>query len=110
MKRIAMSRAASGLLRGLLKRAGVDGNRILLTELRSIDWQSLTFVGERHQIRLRISGPDAEAVVARLTAGLEDAEFTVPGHIVADIVLSGRPRGDGNGSISVELEALTVAE
>jgi hypothetical protein len=50
MLRIAMSAAASGLLRALIARAGVPRDRILLTNLCSIDWQSLTFVGERHEI------------------------------------------------------------
>ncbi|HEX6741345.1 MAG TPA: hypothetical protein VF079_06070, partial [Sphingomicrobium sp.] len=93
-----------------LARAGNDRNRILLTELRSTDWQSLTFVGERHQIRLRVAGPGAEVLTNRLTAGIEDAEFAVPGHIVADILLAGRPQRDGDGAILVELEALTIAE
>jgi hypothetical protein len=63
MNKIAMSGAAAGLLRGLLARAGSDRDRILLTVLRSTDWQSLTFIGERHQLHLRVPGPGAEAVV-----------------------------------------------
>lgn len=110
MMKIAMSAAASGLLRGLLERAGVARNRILLTDLRSTDWQSLTFVGERHRIRLRVPGPDAAEVARRIAAGVEDAEFRIPGHIVADILLAGPLRSDGDGSISVELEALTIAD
>lgn len=106
---MALSAAASGLLRALLARAGSDPNRILLIKCRSIDWQSLTFIGERHHIRLRVSGPDAETLVGRLTGGLENAEFTIPGHIVADIVSVGQPQRDGDGSISVEFEALTIA-
>lgn len=110
MIRVAMSAAASGLLRGLLARAGVERDRILLTDLRSTDWQSLTFVGERHRVRLRVPGPDADEVVDRITRGIEHAEFRIGGHIVADIVLAGPALRDGDGSISVELEALTIAE
>ena len=58
MMRSALSVAAAGLLRSLLARAGVERDRILLTDFRSTDWQSLTFVGERHEIRLRLPGPD----------------------------------------------------
>jgi len=67
MRTIAMSAAAAGLLRALLARAAVERDRILLTELRSTDWQSLTFIGERHRIQLRVSGP------AGLTAPSEQA-------------------------------------
>jgi hypothetical protein len=105
-----LSEAASALLRALLARAGVGRDRILLSEFRSTDWQSLTFIGERHQVHLRIPGPGADAIVGRMTADLEDVEFAIPGHIVADIVLAGPMRRDDDGSISVELEALTIAD
>ena len=84
-----MSAAAAGLLRALLARAGEPRDRILLTEFRSVEWQSLTFVGERHQIALR----DCRArmpttIVAPADLGLEEAEFAIPGHIVADIAVA----------------------
>lgn len=108
--RLAMSPAAAGMLRSLLRRAGVNRDRILLTEFRSTDWQSLTFIGERHQIRLRIPSPDAASVAAKLVDGIEDAEFVVPGHVVADITLTGEPEQQQDGSVLVALEALTVEE
>ena len=110
MMKLAMSTAAAGLLRGLLNRAGVDRNRILLTDFRSCDWNSLTFAGERHEISLRIPGPGAEAIVRLLVDGLEDAEFAIPGQIVADITLAVPPHELGDGAIGLEIEALTVAE
>lgn len=110
MMRLAMSPAAAGLLRALLVRGGVERDRILLTEFRSTDWQSLTFIGEQHKIRLRIPSPDATSIATRLVNGLEDAEFTIPGHIVADVVLSGEPEQLDDGSIAIRIEALTVAE
>jgi len=108
--RLAMSPAAAGLLRALLARSGVDRNRILLTEFRSTDWQSLTFIGEQHRIRLRIPAPGADAIAAGLVNGLEDCEFEIPGHIVADIALSEGPEGGEDGSIGLTIDALTVAE
>jgi hypothetical protein len=105
-----MSDAAAGLLRALLARAHVTRDRILLTEFQSREWQSLTFLGERHRLRFRIPGPDAGAVVFDLTDGLKDAEFAIPGNIVADIALVGKPQRADDGSVSVELEALTIAE
>jgi hypothetical protein len=110
MMKLALSPAAAGLLRALLARAGIDRDRILLTEFRSTDWQSLTFVGERHEMELRIPAPDAELLAERLTAGLSDAEFAIPGQIVADIGQEKPPRRNGDGSISLFIEALTIAE
>lgn len=110
MMKIAMSAAASSLLRALLSRAGVRRDRILLTDLRSTEWQSLTFVGERHEICLRVPGRDSQRVIDQLTAGIADAEFAIPGHIVADIVVVGSPQRSGDGSGTLRLEALTIAE
>ena len=110
MMKLAMSAAAAGLLRALLARAGVDRNRILLSNFRSTDWNSLTFTGERHQIALRIPGPGAAAVAALLVEGLADADFSIPGQIVADIALVRPPIDQPDGAITLDIEALTVAE
>jgi hypothetical protein len=109
MNRIAMSAAASALLRALIARAAVP-NRILLTELRSTDWQSLTFAGERHEIGLRVPGSDSGDVADRLCRGLEEIEFNIPGQIVAEIATMGAPVRASDGSTSVMIEALTIAE
>lgn len=110
MMKLAMSPAAAGLLRALLGRAGVDRNRILLTDFRSTDWHSLTFAGERHRIDLRIPGPAAGAVAGLLTNGLGEAEFSIPGHIVADIAVDGAMIEHPDGAVSLRIEALTVEE
>jgi hypothetical protein len=104
-----MSRAAAALLRALIARTGVDGDRILLSEADSTDWQSLTFTGEQHRLLLHLVGPDAELACRRLTDGLEDADFSLPGHIVADIRAE-RRSATGDGSIIIAVEALTIAE
>ena len=110
MMKLAMSRAASGLLRALIKRAGVDCDRILLSEFRSVDWHSLTMSGERHVVKLRVPGPNADSVVHALTWGIEDAEFAIPGQIVADIVALDPPVRAADKSLLVTIEALTIAE
>lgn len=110
MMRLAMSPAAAGLLRSLLNRTGVDRDRILLTEFRSTDWQSLTFTGEKHQIRLRVPQPNAREIAQKLVNGLGEAEFSIPGHVVADIAVVGDPEGLEDGSFAIAIEALTVAE
>jgi len=110
MIKIPMSVAAAGLLRALLARAKVNRDRILLTDLQSTEWQSLTFVGERHRFHFRIAGPNSSEVVRNLISGLEDAEFSIPGHIVADIAMASQLGMNQDGSVSVDLEALTIAE
>jgi wyosine [tRNA(Phe)-imidazoG37] synthetase (radical SAM superfamily) len=110
MLKIAISTAASGLLRVLIARARVPRDRVLLTNLRSVDWQSLTFVGERHEISLRIAGPHADDVAQRLTHGLEDADFVIPGQIVADISVVRGPNRTADDSTELTIEALTIAD
>ena len=110
MMRIPMSPAASALLRALLVRANTSRDRILLTDYRSTDWQSLTFVGERHRLGLRITGADAANVAQVMTHELEDAEFAIARHIVADIALHAPPRNDKDGSVIFEIDALTIEE
>ena len=109
MHSIAMSRAGSGLLRAILNRAGVDSDRILLSDIRSRDWQSLTFVGERHSIALRIIGPAADATAQNLLSGIEEAEFVIPGQIVADISAA-PPASQPDGSLTLAIKALTISE
>jgi hypothetical protein len=104
-----MSRAAAALLRALIERTGVERDRILLSAAESTDWQSLTFTGERHRMLLHLVGPDAEMACARLTAGLEDAEFSLPGHLVADIRAQRRSAAD-DCPVTIAIEALTIAE
>jgi hypothetical protein len=105
-----MSPAASALLRALLERAGVPRDRILLTDARTVDWQSLTFIGERHELQLRIPGAGSGALAERLCAGIEDAEFAIPGQIVADITVRGVPLRQDDGAVTFTIEALIIEE
>ena len=107
MKSLAISRAASGLLRALLARVHDDRDRILLININSVDWQSLTFTGERHVLTLRISGPDGNAIAERLVADLGEAEFAISDHIVADIAATS-VTSEESGSVLVAIEALTI--
>jgi hypothetical protein len=75
----------------------------------SVDWRSLTFTRERHQIELRVAGPHSSAVVERMCHGLEDAEFSIPGVFVADIGPADSPARSPDGSTTITIEALTVA-
>ena len=110
MNRIAMSPAAGAVLRALIKRAKASRDRILLTDVRSVAWRSLTFDGERHEFDLRIVGPHADAIAQRMCHGLEEAEFSIPGIIVADIAIAGGPEMASDGSARLSIEALTVTD
>jgi hypothetical protein len=110
MMKLAMSPAAAGLLRALLGRAGVERNRIMLSDFRSTDWRSLTFAGERHRIDLRVPGPGAATVAQMLTRDLAEADFSIPGQIVADIAVEAAMIEYPDGSISLTIEALTIVE
>lgn len=104
-----LSPAAAALLRGLIARSGASRNAVLLTEVRSVDWRSLTFDGERHEIALRFTGPGADREAGRMLDGIEDHEFGLPRAIVADINVVGRCMGLDDGSVSVAIEALTIS-
>ncbi len=87
-----------GLTNALLKLATPAEMR----SSRDRPWASVTFTGARHWFALSIGPARAEAV----TALLPDYEFEIPGHLVADIVVTGtRPDGD---RIILDIEALTV--
>lgn len=110
MNRIPMSSAAAALLRAIIARGAVPRDRILLTDVHSVDWQSLTLVGERHNFELRIAGTESRQIAERMCDGLEDAEFAIPGQIVADINMVGALAFADDGSTSIKIEALTVEE
>src|SRR6478672_11690073 len=110
MNRIAISKNGAAVMRGLIARADAPPNRILLSSLESEEWRSLTFNGERHLIRLRIRAPGAGLVVDRMCAGLEDAEFDLPGALVADIAVVNAPICEPDGSMCLVIEALTVVD
>lgn len=109
MNKIAMSRAAAGLIRALLARGTADRRLVLLTDYRSTEWHSLTFTGERHEISLHVTGPEAAGIAAAMLDGIEEAEFTIPDQIVADIAVARPPSVAADGSVRFDLEALTIA-
>jgi hypothetical protein len=109
MMKMAMSPAAAAIVRALISRSGADRNRILLSEVKSTDWQSLTFAGERHRIVLRISGADCAEIAERLCTGLDDAELSSAGAIVADIAVVANV-ATPDGATELTIDALTIAD
>lgn len=107
--RAILSSAAALLIRSIMARTGLDQDRIFISHAHSVDWQSLTFIGERHELALRLSAPHAAAAATRLREGIADAEWDMPGQVVAEIAIAHECVGD-DGSILVHLEALTIAD
>lgn len=67
-------------------------------------WASATFSGARHRYVLGLpAGSPADAL-----ADVAEVEFDLPGHIVADIILS--ERQEHSGIQRVAIEALTVED
>jgi hypothetical protein len=102
------SDATSLLLRSLRVKFGLSEG-LVFEEIRSRAWASATFSGARHELVLRLDGYNAGAVADRLLLGLDAAEFTLRGHILADIALVQREALAG-GVQRLRLEALTVED
>jgi len=73
-----------------------------IPESRDRPWASVTFTGARHWVSLSVGPARAEEIAAMLP----EFEFDLPGHLVADIVVTGT-KTDGDRTI-LEIEALTV--
>lgn len=68
-------------------------------------WASATFVGARHRFEFEPADPPAADAFA---AGIEQVEFALPGHLVADILVSTRTATPAG--IALTIEALTVED
>lgn len=83
---------ANAILRAIadLIRIGADDRQkpiIVIEDVCSTDWASITFSGQRHVFELRLEG-DADAVAAAigyLTLVLPDHDLPLTGHFVAEI-------------------------
>lgn len=104
---MSVADATSALLRAV--RAALESAAgFVLEEVRSRSWASVTFSGARHELAFRLEGEGAEDAAARFVSGLEAAEFSLRGHILADIALMGEERRAGFARL--RLEALTVED
>ena len=99
--------ATTSLLRGICVNF-VNFGGVEVSEIRSRDWASAAFAGVRHQLTLDLSGDGAEAAADAFLEDLEDKEFDLRGHILADICLVARENVDGR--LRLKLEALTIED
>jgi sorbitol-specific phosphotransferase system component IIBC len=102
-----VSPASDALCRALGAAFAGFGGRVTVEARARRRWASVTFAGERHEVMMRLEGPDARAAIDGFLDGLADREFDVPGHIVADIAVTA-VEDDGETLIRLRLEALTV--
>lgn len=93
------------LLRQLAARAG---GACLFDHIASRPWCSAMFQGRRHAITLRLTGAEAGARADALAAGLADAEWSLNGHFVADLVIDERQERDDG--VALFLSALTIED
>jgi hypothetical protein len=66
-------------------------------------WASANFVGARHIFPCGLAAGDAQAISVALQDALSAAEWTLPGHIVADVVTE-----CGTAPDALQIEILTV--
>lgn len=79
-----------------------------IVEASSRSWQSALFQGRSHSIGLHFEGPDYLARAEAFMTDLDSAEWTIPGHFVADIQIE-----DGNvgpDSVWLKMSALTIED
>lgn len=97
---------ATALIRAVLTLAAGAAR---LEEHRGTAWASATFTGMRHVMRISLEGADGMATGTRLAVILPEHEFTIAGHLVADIAITEVHRRDeGTPAMTLTIEALTV--
>ena len=112
--------AANAILRQIGVLARIDSTDrqkpiLIIEDLESVDWASLTFVGQRHIFALRLEGAAAAiaAVQAQLGAALAGSEIAVAGGFVAEICADAgdcRALPDGRAAWQFRVEALSIRD
>lgn len=91
------------------------GPSLVIEEFSSEPWASLTFVGMRHRIDIRLRGvrEDVENAYDRLRALMTEPDLNLSGHFLAEIEMvdaRGEIRGDDSMEMALRYEALTIEE
>ncbi|MCI4591417.1 hypothetical protein MOK15_15130 [Sphingobium sp. BYY-5] len=102
------NRSADPLPRLLAQLVARAGSPTMIERATSRPWASALFEGRRHVIRLKLEGSDAAARQIRFIDGLEDAEWTLPDHFVADICVDAL--GEEADRSWIDLSALTIRD
>ena len=94
----------------LLARALATRFAPLTSDVASVSitpWESATFTGARHQWAVTVAGDGAWPAAKAFSRTLAEAEFDLPGNIVADIAVTAMDKADPQ-TVSLTVEALTV--
>ncbi|HET9641172.1 MAG TPA: hypothetical protein VFP12_18430 [Allosphingosinicella sp.] len=102
-----MTDAATAFLQAIRARFD-DFSGFVIEEIRSRRWASVTFQGARHELAFRLEGEGAETAAGRLLGQLDARNFTLRGHLLADLSLVAQERRPG--FVRIRLDALTVEE
>src|SRR3546814_5062656 len=79
------AKARDPLPRLLAQLSARAGGEVMVERAASRPWASALFQGRRHVIALTLAGPDAAERRAAFAEGIEEAEWSLSGHFVADI-------------------------
>lgn len=85
------------------------GDPTLILRATSRPWASALFQGRRHIVTMQIGGDDAPARRARFADGLAEAQWSLPRHFVADIVIDDLAPAP-EGGLWMELSILTIED
>lgn len=93
------------LLHQLMARGGGESQFV---RAATRPWASALFQGRRHSIEMLLTGEDVEARADRFAAGLDETQWSLVGHFVADITIDAR-EATGQG-VTLSLSALTIED
>jgi hypothetical protein len=107
MIRTPIGHAATRILReveAMVRIGACDREKpiMIVEEVRSTDWASVTFVGQRHEFDLRLDG-ERDAVAAamvRLADDLAEHEISIAGQFIAEIRVAPGDVTDGAPALS----------
>lgn len=97
---------ATMLVRTLREQALAAGCTIHLVAIEGRPWASATFTGMQHRLTIAaVAVPGLRSWIA----GLPEAEFTMRGHIVADLVVDHIETVDGHEQVTIAVLTLIDA-
>jgi hypothetical protein len=108
--RRAVVDSATALLRALGARFESFDGAFRVEELSSRCWASVTFSGARHRIVFSLAGVDAGATADSFVERLDETDFDLRGHILADVALLDAERDGAGERVKLTIEALTVED
>jgi 2-phospho-L-lactate transferase/gluconeogenesis factor (CofD/UPF0052 family) len=96
----------------LIDAISVNFVNFAVEDIRSRSWVSATFSGVRHELTFTAEGEGAQAAADLFLHGLEEREFDLSGHVLADIALVSQSTGAGAQGplVRISLEALTLED